>query len=55
MSGEISEAQIAQTLILLRAFAEIMGVPGPALEAMLDRAQKDLEDVPRRKRGRPSQ
>ena len=53
MSGEISEVQIAQTLILLRAFAEIMGIPSPELEAMLDRAQKDLEEVPRRDRVGP--
>jgi len=50
LSGEISEVQIAQTLVVLRAFAEIMGLPSPALEAMLDRAQKDLQDVPRRER-----
>ena len=41
-AGSISEAQIEQTMILLRAFGAIMGVQPQKLEKLLEKARKDL-------------
>lgn len=41
-SGSITEAQIEQILILLRAFGVIMGVPDAALQNVLDKARTDM-------------
>lgn len=42
----ISGPKVRQTIVGLRAFGEIMGVPGPQLEAILDKARVELEFKP---------
>jgi len=41
-AGSLSETQIEQTMIVLRSFGEIMGLPAAALEKVLEKARKDL-------------
>ena len=42
----IAADKVQEALVLLRAWGEINGVPLPQLDAILDKARKDLEFKP---------
>lgn len=42
----LSDSEIIRTLAGLRAFGEIMNVPGPQLDLVLQRAEKEMREKP---------
>jgi len=49
----ISGQQIRKSIAELRAFGEIMKVPPPQLEPILDRAEKEMRERPESPPGTP--